>query len=135
RSSSAKGAIARRASPASSWSTSRRRVLSLWTMRAPSGAGMRNSGLREDGDDDDGGDREEGEEGQYAADDPADPRHPGSALRVAGLLRDAEDAEDQARDPDVAAVTRHRRDAGEDGEDDGRGVRRCRRRVGVRRWQ
>src|SRR5690242_7870347 len=36
RSSSAKGAIALRQSCARSWSTSRRRVLSLWTMRGPS---------------------------------------------------------------------------------------------------
>src|SRR3712207_6817938 len=36
RSSSANGAMACRASVASSWSTSRRMVLSLWTIRGPS---------------------------------------------------------------------------------------------------
>mgnify|MGYP002651792362 CR=1 FL=1 len=55
-------------------------------------------------------------EDEGGEDDPPDAGHPGGPLRVARVLGHAEDAEDEARDADVAAVPTEERQPAEDDE-------------------
>src|SRR5690606_21539857 len=102
RSSSAKGAIARRAASAREWPTSRRRVLSLWTISGPSDTSVlvgRRRADRVEGDEPDDG--EDGEAGADAEDDPTPLGELGRLLRLRALLGERDDAEDERDDRDA----------------------------------